>query len=89
MSNMSVLGCKTNFFTGAVHTCRISKGQYFYNPYDFKDVIVGQTLPGKRKINLHLDVFSQCDPCHTCCVLEAELTEHPRGGKTEEIQSRL
>lgn len=81
MSNMLVLGCKKNFSTEAVHTCCISQGHYFYNLYDFKYVIVGQTLPGKRKINLHLDVFSQYDLVHTCCVLKAEFTEHPRGEK--------
>lgn len=50
MSNMLVLGCKKDFSTEAVHTCFISQGHYFYNLYDFKYVIVGQTLPGKRKL---------------------------------------
>lgn len=64
--NMSLFGCRTTLSIEAVHTRSISQGRDFNNPYDFKDVVVGQTLPGKRKINLCLKVLSAT--CFTCVV---------------------
>lgn len=48
------------------------------------DVAAGYALPGKRKINLGLDVFSRCDLFLACFVLKAEFTEQPRGEENGE-----
>lgn len=65
--NVSLLGCRTTLSTEAVHTRSISQGRDFNNPYNFKDVVAGQTLPGQRKINLHLEVFSPWPVSHVLC----------------------
>lgn len=41
---LSLVGCRATLSTEAVHTGSITQGRDFNNPYDFKDVIVGQTF---------------------------------------------
>lgn len=53
------------------------------------DVAVGHTFPGKKKINLRLDVYSLRDLFHKCFVPNAEFTEQPREEGNGEDNHRL